>query len=144
MENHKGKIVQAAIKKSGYQITALAEKLGIARNTLYTKLKDAKLDDGFIIKVSNAIHYDFSSDFPHLNNKCDTSSTGIITYNVKGAYRNPDFVELQALNKKYLTLIEEYNKLFKILILLANNNDLIGIKKEIAEFMEEEEKERNA
>lgn len=143
MEQHKGKILEEAIKKSGYQMKGLAERLGIARNTLYTKMKEAELDDAFIMKVSSIIHYDFSIDFPHLS-KCDVS------YNngeeVQGMYKNPgsknpDFIQLQELNRKYLRLLEGYNKLLKILILLANNNDLMGIKKEITEFLSDEEKE---
>ncbi|TDG95585.1 helix-turn-helix domain-containing protein [Cardinium endosymbiont of Culicoides punctatus] len=148
MEQHKGKIVEIAIRKSGYQMKALAEKLGIARNTLYTKIREAELDDAFIIKISNIIHYDFSTEFPHLN-KYDTApnpNPDITTYNELGPYRkpgptNPDFIQLQELNKKYLILLEDYNNLLKILILLANNNDLVGIKKEITEFLAEEEDE---
>ncbi|WP_339044041.1 helix-turn-helix domain-containing protein [Cardinium endosymbiont of Tipula unca] len=146
MEQHKGKIVEEAIKKSGYQMKALAERLGIARNTLYTKIKEAELDDAFIIKIGSIIHYDFFIDFPHLSN-CE-----IPHYNnnnneeIQGAYRNPgsrnpDFIQLQELNRKYLRLLEDYNKLLKILILLANNNDLMGIKKEITEFLSDEEQD---
>jgi transposase-like protein len=143
MEEHKGKIVEEAIKKSGYQVKALAERLGIARNTLYTKMREADLDNSFIIKVSKIIHYDFSLDFPNLYN---TQNELIQAEDPKGiynlpAYRNPDFIELQELDRKYLKLLEDYNKLLKLLILLANSNELMGIKKEITEFLENEEKE---
>jgi hypothetical protein len=142
MEENKGKIVEDAIKKSGYQIKALAERLGIARNTLYAKLRNGTLDDEFILKVGRVIHYDFSIHFPHLHKKDDPNQTA----EKKGAYhllssKNPDFAKLHALDRKYLKLLEEYNKLLRLLILLANNNDLMGIKQEITEFLEEEEKD---
>ena len=141
MKEHKGEIVEAAIKQSGYQIKALAKKLGIARNTLYTKMKEANLDDEFILKIGKIIHYDFSLDLKDL-----ASSNSLYAEDSKGHYqvnlhRNPDFIELKKLNDKYLQLLEDYNKLCKLLVLLANNNDLIGIKKEIATFLENEENE---
>ncbi|ROT47305.1 helix-turn-helix domain-containing protein [Candidatus Cardinium hertigii] len=141
MKQHKGKIVEEAIKKSGYQVKALAERLGIARNTLYTRMKEMDLDDSFILKIGKIIHYDFSIDFPAL----DTSQSSYVEepqvlYKSAG-YRNPDFTQLQELNRKYLKLLEDYNKLLKILILLANSNELMGIKKEIMEFLENEEKQ---
>ena len=140
MIQHKGTIVAEAIKKSGYQMKALAEKLGIARNTLYTKLNEIELEDFFIIKVGNIIHYDFSIDFPHLAHKDKYTHVE----EIQGSYKNlncknPDLVQLQELNKKYLTLLEDYNKLLKILILLANSNELMGIKKDIMQFLDHEE-----
>lgn len=42
---------------------ALAKKLSIARNTLYTKLKDQNIKYSFIIDIENVIHYNFSHDF---------------------------------------------------------------------------------
>ncbi len=142
MEENKGKIIEDAIKNSGYQVKALAERLGIARNTLYAKLRGGTLDDEFIQKVGQVIHYNFSLDFPHLRNKDELSQAADTagTYHVISS-KNPDFVKLHALDKKYLSLLEDYNKLLKLLILLANNNELIGIKQEITEFLEDEEKE---
>lgn len=139
MEQHKGKIVEAAIKRSGYQMKSLADKLGIARNTLYTKMKEMELEDSFIEKIGNIIHYDFSIDFPDLNNSARTYAEESQAIYKSAGYKNPDFIQLQELNRKYLKLLEDYNKLLKILILLANSNELIGIKKEITEFLENEE-----
>lgn len=139
MKQHKGKIVEEAIKKSGYQMKALAKKLGIARNTLYTKLKDADLEDIFITRVGNVICYNFSIDFPNLADReaayMEESSS------IYREAKSPDYVQLQELTKRYVNLLEDYNNLLKILILLANSNELVGIKKEITEFLEREEKE---
>ena len=38
---HKGEIVEAAIKQSSYQVKALARELGIARNARYLTLNNA-------------------------------------------------------------------------------------------------------
>lgn len=156
IEKHQGKIIEAAIKETGYHMKAVAKGLGIARNTLYKRLKEAVLEDSFIIDVSNIIHYDFSKVFPEVyksvaakveNNPerlyLDRSgergaSNELPHYNTE--YKNPYFLQLQTLNGKYLRLMEEYHKLLKILMFLANSNDLIGTKKEIMEFLENEEK----
>ena len=134
---HKGEIVEAAIKQSGYQIKALARELGIARNTLYLKLKHADLDNSFIARIGQIIHYDFASAI-----KDWSPQDGAYARDTKMDYHAPihkqDYVAYQKLHNKYLQLLEDYNKLCKLLVLLANNNDIAGIKKEIAEFLEEE------
>lgn len=153
MEQHKGKIVEEAIKKSGFRMKALANRLGIARNTLYTRLKEADMKDSFIIEIGKVIYYDFSNDFPGIYGKNEKEdSVESPKYEPKGdghkyidesnaIIRDPHFVQLQALNKKYLKLMEDYNKLLKILIVLANNNELMGIKQEIIAFIKNEEQE---
>ncbi|WP_419241688.1 helix-turn-helix domain-containing protein [Cardinium endosymbiont of Nabis limbatus] len=153
MEKHKGKIVEEAIKKSGFRMKALAKRLGIARNTLYMRLKEAEIKNSFIIEIGKVIHYDFSNEFPGLygnnENKGDLESLGYESREDSHKYmdesssmiRDPHFLQLQALNKKYLRLMEDYNKLLKILIILANNNELMGIKQEIMEFIKSESEE---
>lgn len=156
-EKHKGKIIEEAIKETGYQMKAIAKGLGIARNTLYNKLKETELEDSFIIHVSNIIYYDFSKVFPEVYKRVaakvennperlylakpgERSASGELPY-YSSEYKNPYFLQLQALSGKYLRLMEEYHKLLKILMVLANSNELIGIKKEIMEFLKNEEKE---
>ncbi|MGI2299843.1 helix-turn-helix domain-containing protein [Candidatus Cardinium hertigii] len=156
-EKHKGEIVKRAIKKIGYQMKAVAKRLGIVRNTLYTKLKQAELEDSFIIRVGNIIHYDFSEVFPEVYKRVAAKFTNSFEriYPDKSVvvpdagelplydhlYKNPYFCELQVLREKYIKLMEDYDKLFKILILLANNNESVDLKKEIIKLIENERKE---
>lgn len=152
MEQHKGKIVENAIKKSGFRMKALAKKLGIARNTLYTRLKEADIKETFIIEIGKIIHYDFSNDFPGIYERNEPKdNTESRDYDPKedrhkyfdesAVIRDPYFLQLQALSKKSLKLMEDYNKLLKILIILANDNELVGIKQEIMAFMKNQEQE---
>ena len=135
---HKGEIVEAAIKQSGYQVKALARELGIARNTLYLKLKNANLDNGFIARIGEIIHYDFASAIKDWSPQ-DSAYAKDTTMDYRAlAYKHLDYVAYQKLNSKYLQLLEDYNKLCKLLVVLANNNDIAGIKKEIAGFLDEE------
>lgn len=135
---HKGEIVETAIKQSGYQVKALARELGISRNTLYLKLRNANLDNSFIARVGQIIHYDFAPAIEDWS-----PQDGAYARDTKMDYHAPihkhlDYVAYQKLHNKYLQLLEDYNSLCKLLVLLANNNDIAGIKKEIAEFLEEE------
>lgn len=54
---------------------------------------------------------------------------------------DPYFIRLEKLNKKYLRLMEDYTKLLKILVVLANNNELEGVKQEIITFIDHQERE---
>ncbi|MGI2262039.1 helix-turn-helix domain-containing protein [Candidatus Cardinium hertigii] len=153
MEQHKGKIVEEAIKKSGFRMKALASKVGIARNTLYNKLKEADIKEDFIIQIGKIIHYDFANDFPNIhakNKKQDEDKSR--PYVPKGdGYKysdesndmisDPYFIRFEKLNKKYLRLMEDYTKLLKILVVLANNNELEGVKQEIITFIDHQERE---
>jgi len=153
MEQHKGKIVEAAIKKSGFRMKTLASKLGIARNTLYIKLKEADVKEDFIIQIGRIIHYDFANDFPSIyakNQKQDDDESRHYVPKGDGCkysdepndmISDPYCIRLNKLNKKYLRLMEDYTKLLKILVVLANNNELAGVKQEIMSFIDHQEEE---
>ena len=51
-------------------------------------------------------------------------------------YADRDAVELLRLEKKYMALLERYNKLLNILVRLANTNELQTLRKEILLFLE--------
>lgn len=66
MQQHRGEIVEKAVRNSGLPIKKLAERLGISRNTLYSRFRDPEVSYKFIAAVSNVVHYDFLIDFPEL------------------------------------------------------------------------------
>ncbi|MGI2298908.1 helix-turn-helix domain-containing protein [Candidatus Cardinium hertigii] len=156
-EKHKGEIVKKAIKKTGYQMKVVAKRLGIVRNTLYTKLKQAVLEDSFIIRVGNIIHYDFSHIFPEVYKRVAGKFTNsferlypdksVVVGNTDEwplydhLYKNQYFFKLQVLSEKYIKRMEDYDKLFKVLIRLANKNESVDLKKEIIKFIENQRKE---
>ena len=132
MMKHRGEIVEDAIRRSGFSIKKLAERLGISRNTLYNRFRDPELSYEFINAVSNIIHYNFAIDFPEMiaeeNELGDGSSV---------QYTERDALELLRLEKKYTGLLERYNKLLNILLRLANTNELQTLRKEIIRFLED-------
>lgn len=130
MKKHRGEIVEEAVRKSGFSIKKLAERLKISRNTLYNRFRDPELSYEVIAAIGNIIHYNFAIDFPELEIETNKAGEGPITYAER------DMVELLRLEKKYTGLLERYNELLGILIKLANTNELETLRKEIRRFLD--------
>lgn len=132
MTTHRGEIVEEVIRKSGFSLKKLSERLGVSRNTLYNRFREAELSYEFILSVGNIIHYNFALNFPELQDKeVSTVSEGF------AGYADRDAIELLRLEKKYMGLLERYNKLMNILARLANANELETLRREILHFLEE-------
>jgi transcriptional regulator with XRE-family HTH domain len=132
--SHRGQIIEKIIRRSGYSITRLAKKLGISRNTLYNRFENANLGYRFIMEVGNVIHYDFTIDFPEMKEEIESMGEPPIRS------LDRETAELWKAESKYILLLEKYTKLLGILAKLANQNTLITLKKEILDFIEQEEK----
>jgi transcriptional regulator with XRE-family HTH domain len=120
---HRGEIVEKFVRKSGYSLSKLAEKLHISRNTLYNRFSNANLSYGFIQEVGAVINYDFSLDFPEMPK--DEQAT-----------ENKNSM-LRHIENKYSILLEKHIKLLEILVKLANQAENHSLKQEINKFMEE-------
>ncbi|MCG8339651.1 MAG: hypothetical protein MI674_00030 [Cytophagales bacterium] len=132
MAKHRGKIVEEAIRKSGYAISKTAAMLGITRNTLYNKFKLPDLSYRFIAEVGSVIDYDFTVDLPELEREVDIDAfrEKALCYFERNA---SDFLFLE---KKYTKLLERYNDLLVLLVKVANDHKTHSLKEQIAEFME--------
>jgi transcriptional regulator with XRE-family HTH domain len=119
---HRGEIVEKIVRKTGYSLSKLAEKLEISRNTLYNRFKSANLSYRFIQDVGGVLNYDFSLDFPEMP-KGDFTT---------GKKNNA----LRHLENKYSILLEKHIKLLEILVKLANHSENHSLKQEINKFME--------
>jgi transcriptional regulator with XRE-family HTH domain len=132
--SHRGQIVEKIIRRSGYSITRLAKKLGISRNTLYNRFENANLGYRFIMEVGNVIHYDFTIDFPEMKEEIELMGDNPVRS------FDRETAELWKAEGKYILLLEKYTKLLSMLAKLANENTLTTLKKEILDFIEQEEK----
>ena len=130
MTKHRGEIVENVIRRSGFSLKKLSERLGISRNTLYNRFKEPELSYEFIIAVGNIIHYNFAPELPELQAEANEMGEGPV------GYADRDTVELLKLERKYTNLLERYNKLLGILVRLSNTNELQIIKNEILQFLE--------
>jgi transcriptional regulator with XRE-family HTH domain len=123
MRQHRGEILESVIRRSGYSLKSLAEKLGISRNTIYNKFKEYDLSYDFIVRVGELIHYDFTYEYPEIK------TTG-------GGGKNQHIAELWWLERKYTRLLEHYNQLMGFLLRMANDYHLEILKKDIDKFIE--------
>lgn len=134
MIQHRGQIVEKIVRKSGYSLTKLAEKLNVSRNTLYNRFANANLGYRFIMEVGNVIYYDFTLDFPEMKKQPDLVGENAIF--IPG--REDKSADLWRLEGKYANLLEKYTKLLGILVRIANENELHDLKQEIINLIEKE------
>ena len=123
MRQHRGEILESVIRRSGYSIKALAERLDVSRNTIYNKFREHDLSYDFMVKVGDIIHYDFTVDCPEIKTTVSLD-------------KDQHAVELWRLEKKYTRLLERYNRLLSFLIKIANDYHLARLKKDIDKFLE--------
>lgn len=129
---HRGQIVEKIVRQSGYSLTRLAKSLGISRNTLYNRFHNPNLGYSFILDVSNIVHYDFSPEFPEMKEAVELGGEGLTPAIDRGT------AELLRVKGKYIKLLERYTELQSILVRIANENELHGLKQEILKFIEGE------
>ena len=106
---HKGEIIEKAVRESGYSITKLAERMGKSRRWMYQIFDSANVSIDYILEIGKIIHYDFSDDIRELK-----------TYNTRFAkelFNEPpqkfanDKEEAEYWKNKYLYILERYNEL---------------------------------
>ena len=97
---HKGEIVEKAIRESGYSITKVVEKLGKSRRWIYHLFQNPNAPIDFIIDIGKIIHYDFYSEIDELK----PAASGIVSNGV--SEENADYWK-----NKYYKLMEEYHQL---------------------------------
>ncbi len=102
---HRGEIIEQAVRKSGYSISKLAEKMGKSRRWMYLLFEnpDAPLDT--IDRLGKIIRYDFTEEIKEL-----------LVYKASlqeddNLYLTPHSVDYW--KEKYYDLLEEYNMLLK-------------------------------
>lgn len=127
---HKGQIVERVVRQSGYTITRIAAQLGVSRNTLYNKFESPSLSFEFIRKVGGIISYDFSRDFPEIKREAGESGEGSSSYTARREF------ELSGFMREYFALSRQHRSLLEFLVKLANENELVAIKREISRFVE--------
>ncbi|ACE06260.1 hypothetical protein Aasi_0893 [Candidatus Amoebophilus asiaticus 5a2] len=120
---HRGQIVEKVVRRSGFSLTKLAAKLEISRNTLYNKFNNANLSYRLIQEIGQAIHYDFSLDFPEMPK--EEYATGI---------KNNGLISIEI---KYSNLLEKHIKLLELLVKVANEAEVHSLKQELNKFIRE-------
>lgn len=100
---HRGEIVEQAVRASGHKLSQLAIKMGKSRKWLYDAFENPALSLEYILDIGKIIHYDFSNEIPELRR----------TYAQSDVSKR---VEESSWKDKYITLLEEHQKLLAKLL----------------------------
>ncbi len=102
---HRGEIVERAIRQSGYPISEIARKLGKSRRWMYLMFDNSQVDLESIISIGKIIHHDFSNEIKELNQ--------INTHSFSEPESGYNKQTKEYWKNKYLKLLENYNELLK-------------------------------
>jgi AraC-like DNA-binding protein len=125
MDQHRGEIVEIAVRKSPFSIKTLAQRLGLSRNTLYSRFKEHDLSYSFIVQIGDLIHHDFKVNFPELKT----------TVTIQPAQQQH---RIRQIERKYLNLLEHYEKLLGFLIKITHEHGLEASQKEVEKLVTEQ------
>jgi predicted transcriptional regulator len=103
---HRGEIVELAVRQSGYSLTKLTQRLGKSRRWIYHAFENPILSIDVVLEISKIIHHDFSDEITELKRL----NSGVEEQNGNPYIENetPDYWK-----NKYLVLLEKYNVLLE-------------------------------
>jgi len=114
---HKGEIIEKAVRQSGYSITKLAKKLGKSPRWMYYIFESNNVPIDYILQIGEHIHHDFSEEIKELKKYKQSTSRQTIIKEPTVNYSSKQETEEHWKNK-YLALLEKHNAL---LLELATN-----------------------
>ncbi|NRA10797.1 MAG: hypothetical protein HRT57_02435 [Crocinitomicaceae bacterium] len=106
---HKGEIIEKAVRESGHSITKLAQKMGKSRRWVYQIFDSAIVPIDYIMDIGTIIHHDFTGDIKGIKLYPGGSTAPKFEDSSFSGKNNPDEVELW--REKYVMLLEKYNDL---------------------------------
>ncbi len=105
---HRGEIVEHAVRQSGMSLSELARRLGKSRRWIYMSFDNPALSIDTILQIGKVIHMDFSSLISELKNQNQQVSEP------EGpVYMASDQSDVLMWKEKYLLLLEKYNELLE-------------------------------
>ena len=108
---HKGEIIEKAVRESGHSITKLAQKMGKSRRWVYQIFDSAIVPIDYIMEIGKIIHHDFTGEIK-----------GIKLYH--GGLTAPKFEDSSFSGKSKLEEVEFWKE--KYVVLLEKYNDLLS------------------
>ena len=104
---HRGEIVERAVRQSGYSLTKLTIRLGKSRRWIYHAFENPMLPIETIFEIGKIIHYDFSDELVELKKFGNAISLE------KEAEEKLPGNSAEFWKNKYLNLLEKYNALLE-------------------------------
>lgn len=106
---HKGEIIEKAVRESGHSITKLAVKMGKRRRWVYQIFDSASVPIDYIMEIGKIIHHDFSQDIKGI--KLYVNDMTISTLEEPRFTGKASSDEAEHWKGKYMDLLEKYNEL---------------------------------
>ena len=105
---HRGEIVERAVRQSGMPLTQLTQKLGRSRRWIYNAFENPYLSLEVILQIGGIIHHDFSEEITELKNPRQLTNEP-----AERMYSVTDENTVEFWKNKYLLLLEKYNELLE-------------------------------
>lgn len=103
---HRGEIVERAVRQSGYPLTKLVARLGKSRRWIYNAFENAQLPIDHILRIGKIIHHDFSDQIEELHIK---------PHQTEEPFDHPYAAgrDAEYWRTRYYDLLEKYNALLE-------------------------------
>lgn len=108
---HKGEILEKAVRESGMPLTKLTKKLSRSRRWIYNAFENPNLSIEYILEIGKIIHHDFTDDILEL--KKYHSMTSEIRSEEKNQKERLSEDATEFWKNKYLGTLEKYNILLE-------------------------------
>jgi len=106
---HKGEIIEKAVRESGFSITRLAERMSKSRRWVYQIFESQNVPVDYILSIGKIIHHDFTDEVQELKTY-KVSIAKQITNDKQHSFGS-DKDEVEYWKNKYLAVLEKYNDL---------------------------------
>lgn len=106
---HKGEIIEKAVRESGFSITRLAERMGKSRRWVYQIFESQVVPVDYILSIGKIIHHDFTEEIEELKTYKVDVARQIINEPQQTFLSDRD--EAEYWKNKYLIVLEKYNEL---------------------------------
>lgn len=106
---HKGEIIEKAVRESGYSITKLAKQMGKSRRWVYQIFDSSNVSIDYILGIGKIIYHDFSQDIKDLR-AYKVQRTEQIFSDVPPTFKTKE-EEAEHWKNKYLQVLEQYHEL---------------------------------
>ena len=107
---HLGEILEKEIRQSSFPISKLAKRIGYTRQHMYNLFAQPKIDYALLEEIGKIINVDFSTKIKALKKYSTTANEELQVLKETREF-NYNTIDFEKLNYKYLTLLEEHNKL---------------------------------
>jgi hypothetical protein len=100
---HRGEIIEKAVRESGFPIAELARRMKKSRRTIYNLFENPHLSIEEVLQIGKIIHHDFNSVFTEVSKNVSMVGEPEVPYGDSAAYWKD----------RYIALLEKYNALLE-------------------------------